>query len=52
MLQQQDQEWLHQVIENITKKMDWVSEKSQTKIPYTTSNGIYDDRSATNPSGD
>ncbi|WP_405031089.1 glycoside hydrolase family 88 protein [Paenibacillus hexagrammi] len=31
--------------------MDWVSEKSKYKIPYTAVNGNHDDRAAENPSG-
>nr|WP_245583135.1 glycoside hydrolase family 88 protein [Paenibacillus daejeonensis] len=31
--------------------MNWVSEKSREKIPYTTKDGTHDDRSADNPSG-
>ncbi|WP_339233726.1 glycosyl hydrolase family 88 [Paenibacillus sp. FSL R5-0517] len=44
--------WLDQVVQKITDKMDWVSDKSQHKIPYTTFNGTHDDRSLLNPSGD
>ncbi|MCR2807931.1 glycoside hydrolase family 88 protein [Paenibacillus soyae] len=52
MLNEKDQIWLQGVIDKITNKMDWVSEKTQDKIPYTTIDGTYDDRSAVNPSGD
>lgn len=35
------------LIEKIRQKMEWVSEKNRSKIPYTTDeNGNYDDRSA------
>jgi unsaturated chondroitin disaccharide hydrolase len=51
MLQANDQLWLNDVIEKITTKMDWVSEKSRNKIPYTTINGEHDNRSADNPTG-
>ncbi|WP_372629837.1 glycoside hydrolase family 88 protein [Cohnella sp.] len=44
--------WLDGVIGKITQKMDGVSEKSRHKIPYTTIDGTYDDRSSSNPSGD
>lgn len=44
--------WLDQVTQKITDKMDWVSDKSQHKIPYTTLNGVHDDRADQNPSGD
>lgn len=52
MLKEKDQVWLQGVIEKITNKMDWVSEKTRHKIPYTTIDGTYDDRSAVNLSGD
>ena len=41
--------WAKQVMEKITEKMEWVSEKNREKIPYTTDeDGNYDDKS--NPS--
>ncbi|MDQ0169249.1 glycoside hydrolase family 88 protein [Paenibacillus tundrae] len=43
--------WLQGVVQRIIEKMDWVSEKSKDKIPYTTINGVHDDRSVQNPSG-
>jgi unsaturated chondroitin disaccharide hydrolase len=46
MIKEKDQQWLDRVIEKIFDKMDWVSEKSRDKIPYTTVNGIHDDKSA------
>jgi len=52
MLNKAEQAWLQDVISRITQKMDWVSEKSRNKIPYTTMEGTYDDRSTSNPSGD
>lgn len=48
MLQEKDKIWLDTVIHKITDKMEWVSEKSKNKIPYTTINGEHDDRSDTN----
>lgn len=51
MLQANDQFWLENVIDKITAKMDWVSEKSRNKIPYTTINGTHDDRTVDNPTG-
>ncbi|MGV7119035.1 glycoside hydrolase family 88 protein [Paenibacillus kyungheensis] len=45
-------EWVDEVISKIKHKMDWVSDKSQHKIPYTTIDGIHDDRSGYNPSND
>lgn len=44
MLQEQDQIWLEEVVKKINDKMAWVSEKSRDKIPYTTIEGIHDDR--------
>lgn len=52
MLKAADQAWLQDVIDKLTQKMDWVSEKNRDKIPYTTKDGTYDDRSVDNPSGD
>ena len=43
-----EQEWIAQVVEKICTKMEWVSEKSKDKIPYTTIDGIHDDRSVEN----
>jgi unsaturated chondroitin disaccharide hydrolase len=51
MISASDKIWLNGVIEKITEKMDWVSEKSRHKIPYTTIDGTHDDRSVDNPSG-
>jgi unsaturated chondroitin disaccharide hydrolase len=51
MLQTSDQMWLEHVINKITTKMDWVSEKSRNKIPYTTLNGTHDNRIVDNPLG-
>jgi len=41
--------WVNYVADKITAKMDWVSEKSKNKIPYTTIDGEHDDRSVHNP---
>lgn len=46
MLNEQDMQWIHETVEKIIKKMDWVSDKSKNKIPSTTVNGEHDDRSA------
>lgn len=43
MLQKEDTEWLEAVVKKIYEKMEWVSEKSRNKIPYTTINGTHDD---------
>lgn len=44
MLQNKDKVWLEEVVNKIKNKMEWVSEKSKYKIPYTTVNGTHDDR--------
>lgn len=44
MLLNRDQIWLDDVVCKIRTKMEWVSEKSATKIPYTTISGVHDDR--------
>jgi len=51
MLNANDKDWLNSVIHRITAKMDWVSEKSKYKIPYTTIKGTHDDRTVDNPTG-
>jgi unsaturated chondroitin disaccharide hydrolase len=51
MINENEKIWLNDVIEKITAKMDWVSEKSRNKIPYTTINGTHDDRNTDNPTG-
>ncbi|RRJ64550.1 glycosyl hydrolase family 88 [Paenibacillus oralis] len=50
MLMGKEQDWLDRMIGKIKAKMEWVSEKSKHKIPYTTYNGTHDDRNAENPS--
>lgn len=49
-LNAEQQAWVTEVIEKITEKMAWVSEKSKDKIPYTTVDGVHTDR-RDNPSG-
>jgi len=44
MLKANDQAWVSQIIDKLVAKMDWVSEKSKHKIPYTTINGTHDNR--------
>jgi Glycosyl Hydrolase Family 88. len=44
MLNANDKEWLEAVVEKIRNKMEWVSEKSANKVPYSTINGEHDDR--------
>ncbi|WP_405152566.1 glycoside hydrolase family 88 protein [Paenibacillus sp. FSL K6-0108] len=48
---EQAKPWVDQVIQKLTDKMDWVSDKSRDKIPYSTQDGVHDDRSGHNPSG-
>jgi unsaturated chondroitin disaccharide hydrolase len=44
MINTADRLWLDSVVNKITNKMEWVSEKSKYKIPYTTINNEHDDR--------
>lgn len=44
MLNENDKKWLDSVVKKIINKMEWVSEKSSNKIPYTTIDGEHDDR--------
>lgn len=41
------QEWLDDMDQKIKSKMQYVSERSAYKIPYSTKNGTHDDRSST-----
>ena len=45
MLKEQDMQWVNETADKIIQKMDWVSDKSKHKIPYTTVDGVHDDRS-------
>ncbi|MGC6177181.1 glycoside hydrolase family 88 protein [Lacrimispora sp. 38-1] len=45
MMKEQESLWISQAIIQVMEKMEWVSEKSKNKIPYTTINGVHDDRS-------
>lgn len=45
MIREQDKSWVEETVNKIVEKMDWVSDKSKDKIPYTTVNGVHDDRS-------
>lgn len=47
---EQDRVWLEEAIRKVKAKMEWVSEKSKYKIPYTTVNGTHDDRSGADKS--
>ena len=52
MLKESEKEWLDRTIKKVTDKIDKVSVRSRFKIPYTTIDGIHDDRSAMNPTGE
>lgn len=45
-LTEQDKIWVEQTIEKIKEKMYAVTERNKDKIPYTTKDGVFDDRSA------
>ncbi|MDF2544421.1 MAG: glycosyl hydrolase family 88 [Herbinix sp.] len=45
MLIEQDKQWIEETVQKIIQKMDWVSEKSKHKIPYTTIDGVHNDQS-------
>ena len=50
MVQEKDRAWLEETIEKVKKKMKTVSERSCKKIPYTSINGVHDDRSGADKS--
>ena len=39
-----DREWVNETIHKITRKMEWLSEKSADKIPSTTIGGVHDNK--------
>ncbi|SEW02703.1 glycoside hydrolase family 88 protein [[Clostridium] fimetarium] len=39
-----DKKWIADTIDKIVSKISWVSEKSKNKIPYTTVEGVHDNR--------
>lgn len=45
VLTEQDKLWVEQTIEKIKVKMYAVTERNKDKIPYTTKDGVFDDRS-------
>lgn len=45
ILSENEYKWVQDTMEKIKEKMDWVSEKSKDKIPYTTVNGVHTDES-------
>jgi unsaturated chondroitin disaccharide hydrolase len=46
LLSQEDQQWLAETLKNVTRKMAWLSDKSADKIPFTTIDGVHDDKRA------
>lgn len=50
MLNVNELNWINEVMNKMKLKMERVSEKSRDKIPYTTLQGVHDDRSVHNPS--
>lgn len=46
MHKEKDSSWINEAVKNVMEKMEWVSGKSRNKIPYTTVNGVHDDRSS------
>lgn len=44
LLNENGKAWLNCLVEKITTKMDWVSEKSKNKVPSKAVNGIHDDK--------
>ena len=48
MCKEQESSWLDQAVLKVMEKMEWVSEKSKNKIPYTTVNGVHDGAKAVN----
>jgi unsaturated chondroitin disaccharide hydrolase len=44
MCKKQENSWIDQAVLQLMEKMNWVSEKSADKIPYTTVDGVHDDR--------
>ena len=51
LLSAADKGWADETWGKITKKMDWVHKKSGSKIPYTTKNGVHDDKLSAGPDG-
>lgn len=45
MISLKEQQWVEQILEKLVIKMDQVSQRSADKIPYTTIQGVHDDRS-------
>lgn len=45
MLSQEEKNWVIELLNQIEQKMENVSKRSAHKIPYTTKDGVHDDRS-------
>lgn len=45
LIKNENSTWVNETVDLILNKMDWVSEKSCDKIPYTTIDGKHDDKS-------
>lgn len=45
LLDEKNVKWVNEAEKRIAEKMEWVSEESKDKIPYTAINGIHDDKS-------
>ena len=45
MLNDMQKAWVEETLERVAKKMEKVSVRSAHKIPYTTINGVHDDKS-------
>ena len=50
MVREKDRVWLDETTEKVKRKMRAVSERSCRKIPYTSINGVHDDRSGADKS--
>lgn len=51
MINSQELNWVNETLARISAKMEKVSKRSAHKIPYTTINGIHDDKSSDNENG-
>lgn len=51
MINSQELNWVNETLARISTKMENVSKRSAHKIPYTTINGIHDDKSSDNENG-
>lgn len=49
LVNDQEQAWVADTIEKIRTKMAWVKDKSRTKIPYTTIDGVHTDKMKESP---